>query len=628
MRTMSLGQSHRRAFQLGLLSVAALTLTACSSDSDRISLFGVDRQQPATVIAVQPGQVQPGYVQPGTTYQVAPNISAPQVAASGQPLTAPAPYTAPTYTAPGYPQTTASIGQPTYQLSSTPQALPQPVSQPAPYTIAAPQVVAPQVQYVQPTYQVAQRSRVSAPTAHLAQTPGGLVGAQVPTTRQPQVRQVQIQQPQVVYTQPVYQPVYQQPVTQVAQPPVPQPLTTASIGTPQHLTPDPITTASISPAQNAAQTLPAQLPPAQPAQTSRGNGWSAVGGTRVQMQPGETLFSVSRRYGVPVQALQSANNLSDANAVRAGQQIIIPVYSTASVSPVAAPAGVDHTVTGSTSAALSRVPYMRAPAPTPRPMTLARSTRIATPAVQTVAATSVQPAMPTAGTHVVNSGDTVYSIARRYNMPVQQLIAANAITNPNSIRIGQRLVVASSGQALPPVAAAPATTQTPAQVVAARGYTPPQPASTPEVVQQTATIQQVAARQDEIAEQTPLQFRWPIRGRVLSGFGTLPSGVRNDGVNIAVPEGASIRAAEEGEIVYAGNELRGFGNLVLVQHRNGYVTAYAHNSRIDVRRGDRVSRGDIIARAGSTGDVDTPQLHFEIRRGTTPVDPSPYLPQG
>lgn len=628
MRTMSLGQSHRRAFQLGLLSVAALTLTACSSDSDRISLFGVDRQQPATVIAVQPGQVQPGYVQPGTTYQVAPNISAPQVAASGQPLTAPAPYTAPTYTAPGYPQTTASIGQPTYQLSSTPQALPQPVSQPAPYTIAAPQVVAPQVQYVQPTYQVAQRSRVSAPTAHLAQTPGGLVGAQVPTTRQPQVRQVQIQQPQVVYTQPVYQPVYQQPVTQVAQPPVPQPLTTASIGTPQHLTPDPITTASISPAQNAAQTLPVQLPSAQPAQTNRGTGWSAVGGTRVQMQPGETLFSVSRRYGVPVEALQSANNLSDANAVRAGQQIIIPVYSTASVSPVAAPAGVDNTVTGSTSAALSRVPYMRAPAPTPRPMTLARSTRIATPAVQTVAATSVQPAMPTAGTHVVNSGDTVYSIARRYNMPVQQLIAANAITNPNSIRIGQRLVVASSGQALPPVAAAPATTQTPAQVVAARGYTPPQPASTPEVVQQTATIQQVAARQDEIAEQTPLQFRWPIRGRVLSGFGTLPSGVRNDGVNIAVPEGASIRAAEEGEIVYAGNELRGFGNLVLVQHRNGYVTAYAHNSRIDVRRGDRVSRGDIIARAGSTGDVDTPQLHFEIRRGTTPVDPSPYLPQG
>lgn len=627
MRTMSLGQSHRRVFQLGLLSVAALALTACSSDSDRISLFGVDRQQPATVIAVQPGQVQlgqvqPGYVQPGTTYQVAPNISAPQVTASGQLLTTPAPYTAPTYTAPGYPQTTASIGQPTYQLSPTVQALPQPV--------------APQYQVTQPTYQVAQRSRVSAPTAHLAQTPGGFIGAQLPTTRQ--VQQVQYQQPQVVYTQqPVYQPVYQQPAPQVVQLPAPQPLTTASIGTPQRLMrPDPITTASITPPratpiQSTPQAMPARLPAAQVAQTSRAAGWSAVGGTRVQMQPGETLFSVSRRYGIPVDVLQRVNNLSDANAVRAGQQITIPVYSTASASPVAAPqnAGVDNTFTGSTPTALSRVPYMRAPAPMPRPSTLARSTRAVAPVVQTAAVVPAQ-AMPTAGTHVVNSGDTVFSIARRYNMPVQQLIAANAITNPNSIRIGQRLIVASSGsgQALPPVATAPANTQTPAQIVATRGYTPPQPASTPQVVQQTATIQQVAARQDEIAEQTPLQFRWPIRGRVLSGFGTLPNGVRNDGVNIAVPEGASIRAAEEGEIVYAGNELRGFGNLVLVQHRNGYVTAYAHNSRVDVRRGDRVNRGDIIARAGSTGDVDTPQLHFEIRRGTTPVDPSPYLPQG
>ena len=214
-------------------------------------------------------------------------------------------------------------------------------------------------------------------------------------------------------------------------------------------------------------------------------------------------------------------------------------------------------------------------------------------------------------------------------MTAQQLIAANGITDPNRIRIGQRLVVSSvpGAQSLPQVAAAP--TQTPAQVVASRSYTPPRPATTEtQLVQQTAAIQQVAARNDEISEQTPLQFRWPIRGRDLSEFGGTTNGVRNDGVNIAVPEGASVRAAEEGEIVYAGNELRGFGNLVLIQHRNGYVTAYAHNSRLDVQRGDRVSRGDVIARAGSTGDVDTPQLHFEIRRGTTPVDPSPYLPQG
>jgi murein DD-endopeptidase MepM/ murein hydrolase activator NlpD len=599
---------HRRAYRLGLLSVAAIVLSACSSDSDRLSLFGVDQAQPTTVAVAQPS-VQATYTQPQVTYQqptfqVAPNVSAPQVTASGaQPLTQPAPYTAPTFTAPGYPQTTASIGQPTvtYQQPSV-QALPQPVVQ-------------------QPTYSAVQRAPVSAPTAHLAQTPAGLVGAQVPRTTQVAT----VQAPRVVYQQ--SQVTYQPP--QVAyQQPAPQPLTMASIGTPQLITPqrvstDPITTASIPPVQSAPVSLPApRMAPAQlPAQTSRAAGWSAVGGTRVQVQQGETMYSMSRRYGIPVDVLQRVNNISDPSSLRMGQQIIIPVYSTASAGTPVANAGVDTTFTGSTPT------VRRVPAPTPRPASL-RTVATAQPRLPTQITQPTQTAqvMPTAGTHVVAAGETLYSIARRYNMSAQQLIAANAIDNPNSIRIGQRLVVSSSGQALPPVAQLPETTQTPAQVVASRSYTPPRPAQTPAVVEQTAAIQQVAARNDDIAEQTPLQFRWPIRGRVLSGFGVQDNGVRNDGVNIAVPEGASIRAAEEGEVVYAGNELRGFGNLVLIQHRGGYVTAYAHNSRLDVQRGDRVNRGDVIARAGSTGDVDTPQLHFEIRRGTTPVDPGPYLP--
>jgi murein DD-endopeptidase MepM/ murein hydrolase activator NlpD len=612
MRTVSRGPMHRRAYRLGLLSVAAIVLSACSSDSDRLSFFGVDQAQPTTVAVAQPG-VQGTYTQPQVTYQqptfqAAPNVSAPQVTASGaQPLTQPAPYTAPTFTAPGYPQTTASISQPqvTYQ-QPTVQALPQPVVQ-------------------QPTYSAVQRAPVSAPTAHLAQTPAGLVGAQVPRTTQVAA----VQAPRVVYQQP--QVTYQQPQVTYQQP-APQPLTTASIGTPQVITPqrvstDPITTASIPPVQSAPVSLPtpqmapAQLPAQTSGQTSRAAGWSAVGGTRVQVQQGETMFSMSRRYGIPVDVLQRVNNISDPSSLRMGQQIIIPVYSTASAGTPVTSAGVDTTFTGSTPTA------RRVPAPTPRPANL-RTVATAQPRLPAQITQSTQTAqvMPTAGTHVVAAGETLYSLARRYNMSAQQLIAANAIDNPNSIRIGQRLVVSSTGQALPPVAQLPATTQTPSQVVASRSYTPPRPAQSPAVVEQTAAIQQVAARNDDIAEQTPLQFRWPIRGRVLSGFGVQDNGVRNDGVNIAVPEGASIRAAEEGEVVYAGNELRGFGNLVLIQHRGGYVTAYAHNSRLDVQRGDRVNRGDVIARAGSTGDVDTPQLHFEIRRGTTPVDPGPYLP--
>ena len=120
-------------------------------------------------------------------------------------------------------------------------------------------------------------------------------------------------------------------------------------------------------------------------------------------------------------------------------------------------------------------------------------------------------------------------------------------------------------------------------------------------------------------------FRWPVRGRVIAGFGAEPNGQHNDGINLAVPEGTSIKAAEEGTVAYAGSELKGYGNLLLVRHSNGFVTAYAHASELLVKRGDQVKRGQIIARAGQTGSVASPQLHFEIRKGATPVDPMRYL---
>jgi murein DD-endopeptidase MepM/ murein hydrolase activator NlpD len=122
------------------------------------------------------------------------------------------------------------------------------------------------------------------------------------------------------------------------------------------------------------------------------------------------------------------------------------------------------------------------------------------------------------------------------------------------------------------------------------------------------------------------QFRWPVRGRVISGFGPLTNGQSNDGVNLSVPEGTSVRAAEDGVVAYAGNELKGYGNLVLIRHANGFVTAYAHASELLVKRGDTVRRGQVIAHSGATGSVTSPQLHFEIRKGSTPVDPMTYLP--
>jgi murein DD-endopeptidase MepM/ murein hydrolase activator NlpD len=120
-------------------------------------------------------------------------------------------------------------------------------------------------------------------------------------------------------------------------------------------------------------------------------------------------------------------------------------------------------------------------------------------------------------------------------------------------------------------------------------------------------------------------FRWPVRGRVIAGFGPKPNGLQNDGIDVAVPNGTPVKAAEDGTVAYAGNELKGYGNLVLIRHSNGYVTAYAHASEILVKRGDTVKRGQVIAHSGSTGNVNAPELHFEIRKGATPVDPAQFL---
>jgi murein DD-endopeptidase MepM/ murein hydrolase activator NlpD len=120
-------------------------------------------------------------------------------------------------------------------------------------------------------------------------------------------------------------------------------------------------------------------------------------------------------------------------------------------------------------------------------------------------------------------------------------------------------------------------------------------------------------------------FHWPVRGRILSAYGKKPNGQQNDGINVSVPEGTPIRASEDGVVAYAGNELKGFGNLVLIRHADNWVTAYAHLGTIDVKKDQKVKRGETIARAGQTGGVTAPQLHFEIRKGSNPVDPEKHL---
>jgi murein DD-endopeptidase MepM/ murein hydrolase activator NlpD len=120
-------------------------------------------------------------------------------------------------------------------------------------------------------------------------------------------------------------------------------------------------------------------------------------------------------------------------------------------------------------------------------------------------------------------------------------------------------------------------------------------------------------------------FAWPVSGRVISDFGSTANGGRNDGINISTAMDAPIHASASGTVTYAGDELKNYGNLVLIKHADGFTTAYAHADRLVVSRGDTVTKGQVIGYAGQTGDVATPQLHFEIREQTTPVNPRAYL---
>jgi murein DD-endopeptidase MepM/ murein hydrolase activator NlpD len=134
---------------------------------------------------------------------------------------------------------------------------------------------------------------------------------------------------------------------------------------------------------------------------------------------------------------------------------------------------------------------------------------------------------------------------------------------------------------------------------------------------------------EKVAEAPPapagLNLRWPLKGKIISTYGNKPNGLKNEGINISVPEGTSVRAADSGVVAYAGNELKGYGNLILIRHPGGYVTAYAHAKELFVKRGDKIERGAVIAKAGQTGSVSSPQLHFEVRKGATALDPTKFL---
>jgi murein DD-endopeptidase MepM/ murein hydrolase activator NlpD len=353
-----------------------------------------------------------------------------------------------------------------------------------------------------------------------------------------------------------------------------------------------------------------------PGRATAHSDWGPGGGIAVTVGPGDTINRIAKRYDVSPAALMAANHLSAPATIRPGQQIVIPR------SPATALAGA-------------------------RPMP------VSSPVPPSSAAITHPPAAPASavgeGIHVVTAGETLSSIAHHYRRSRIAIAKANNIEPDAKLHVAQRLIIpggkpttvrigglepmtpgpppASQGVVAPSVAQA-SDGAIPAAPPAAQKLVAAAPTGSARVTTATTTEpigEEVTPEKSSQASAVAPQFRWPVHGRIISGFGPKTAGQPNDGINVAVPEGTAVKAADDGIVAYAGNELKGYGNLILVRHQNGFVTAYANASELMVRRGDTVKRGQVIARSGQTGAVSSPQLHFEIRKGATPVDPTQFL---
>lgn len=239
--------------------------------------------------------------------------------------------------------------------------------------------------------------------------------------------------------------------------------------------------------------------------------------------------------------------------------------------------------------------------------------------------------------YVVNEKDTVDSISQRYGVPSQTIIDRNRLKAPYTLRAGQyielpgaRFVADGTGGA---TQAAAATTPGPVK----RDNLPPPPGARSEPEHKAAAGQPTplspAAAEASKTEATvaatppPPRFAWPLHGKVLTPYGTGSGGQKSDGIDIQATTGEPVKAADGGTVIYAGSDVAHLGNLLLVQHQGGYITAYGNNEALLVKKGDAVKKGQTIAKAGNSGGVASPRVHFEVRRGgSKTIDPMTVLP--
>jgi len=380
------------------------------------------------------------------------------------------------------------------------------------------------------------------------------------------------------------------------------------------------------------------------------------GPSSVVVQPGETLYALARTANVPVRSVIEANNLQPPYKLVTGQVLTIPRVRQHIVQPgetlysVSRQFGVDST-------ALARMnnltpPYtikLGLPLVLPAPVGGVNATAVAAAPIPPGEAASAKEGVaqaPPASSGLSPADQVAADIAAEKAAAEKPASEKPGADKPAaSLPVPTPPPPAASAAAIPPPAApaAPvspppaspqaASQQAATQQAAGQSAVVPPPPATADTAQPTdgAPQQEAAARPppvaaDHRAPTAPLFF-WPVRGRLVAGFGEAAGGAHNDGINIEAPAGTTVSAADAGIVAYAGNELRGFGNLILIKHADGWVSAYAHNKTLLVKKGDHVRRGQPIAQVGATGSVGSPQLHFELRRDRRAIDPLDHLPQ-
>jgi murein DD-endopeptidase MepM/ murein hydrolase activator NlpD len=313
-------------------------------------------------------------------------------------------------------------------------------------------------------------------------------------------------------------------------------------------------------------------------------------GKVVTVRPGDTLYALAIRHGVTVDMIVRANGLTNRFYVKPGTDLLIPG---------AGPAKFGQGQPGEPKA---------------------------------------QPAVCTGDRcYTVKKGETVASIARAHGLTERQILEANNLADARSLKAGQAIVIPGSDAPRQAVASAGTQDRTPGREPQTPAVVPPTPGGTlqaPEPLRPTPEVKVAAVKPVEPTCEAALAnpmprigktFRKPVEGLIIGQFGPQRDGTVNEGVTISVPKGTPVKAAENGVVAYVGDELPGFGNLILIRHADEYVTAYAHADEILVKKCDVVKRGQLIAKAGATGDASQPQLHFEIRKNAKPVDPGPLL---